>query len=141
MSLENIFGISASGLSAQQIRLNTTASNLANANNVASSPEQAYRAKIPVFESIYNQQLSFNGQNISQGVKVAGIAESKATIESRFQPGHPMADDKGYVYATNVNTIEETANMISASRDYQSNIEIMDTAKNLLLRTIDILNR
>jgi flagellar basal-body rod protein FlgC len=141
MSLEKVFGIAASGMSAQQVRLNTTASNMANADNVGSSPDTVYKAKVPLFEAVLSDQLgsAFETQGLSKGVQVKGIADSPAAIEKRFQPGHPMADENGYVYVTNVNTMEELANMISASRDYQTNVEVMNTSKSLMMQTLDIL--
>lgn len=142
MSLDKIFGISSSGMSAQQVRLNVTASNLANANQVSGDPNSVYKAKYPIFKTVMNQMLgaNFNGeQNLSSGVEVTGIGENKTGVEKRFQPGHPLADKEGYVYASNVNPVDELANMISASRAYQDNVEISNTAKTLYLRTLDLL--
>lgn len=129
MSLFNIFGISGSGMSAQSVRLNLTASNLANSESVASRPEDAYRARQPVFQSVLEDSMS-------SSVRTAGVVESAAKTEARYQPGHPLADEKGYVYASNVNSVEEMANMISASRSFQQNVEVMNTSKELLLRTL-----
>jgi len=128
MSLFNVFGISGSGMSAQSVRLNLTASNLANSESVASRPEDAYRARHPVFQSVLEEA--------GVGVRTAGVVESAAETEARYAPGHPLADDKGYVYESNVNAIEEMANMISASRSFQQNVEVMNTSKELLLRTL-----
>ncbi len=128
MSLFNVFGISGSGMSAQSVRLNLTASNLANSESVASRPEDAYRARHPVFQSVLEEA--------GVGVRTAGVVESAAETEARYAPGHPLADDKGYVYESNVNAIEEMANMISASRSFQQNVEVMNTSKELLMRTL-----
>ena len=128
MSLFNVFGISGSGMSAQSVRLNLTASNLANSESVASRPEDAYRARHPVFQSVLEEA--------GAGVRTAGVVESAAETEARYAPGHPLADDKGYVYESNVNAIEEMANMISASRSFQQNVEVMNTSKELLMRTL-----
>ena len=129
MSLFNVFNISGSGMSAQSVRLNLTASNLANAESVAGRPEDAYKARHPVFQSVLDDASSAS-------VRTAGIVESGAETEARYEPGHPMADENGYVYASNVNSVEEMANMISASRSFQQNVEVMNTSKELLLRTL-----
>jgi flagellar basal-body rod protein FlgC len=129
MSLFNVFGISGSGMSAQSVRLNVTASNLANSESVATRPEDAYRARQPVFQALLDDATG-------SGVRTAGVVESQAESAARYAPGHPLADDKGYVYESNVNPIEEMANMISASRSFQQNVEVMNTSKELLLRTL-----
>jgi flagellar basal-body rod protein FlgC len=129
VSLFNVFGIAGSGMSAQSVRLNLTASNLANAQSVATRPEDAYRARHPVFQSILDGASS-------TGVRTAGIVHSDAKSEARYAPGHPLADESGYVHTSNVNTMEEMANMISASRSFQQNVEVMNTSKELLLRTL-----
>lgn len=129
MSLFNVFAIAGSGMSAQSARLNLTASNLANSQSVATRPEDAYKARHPVFQTVLNDAKSAT-------VRTAGIVESNADTEARYMPGHPLADDKGYVYASNVNSMEEMANMMSASRSFQQNVEVMNTSKDLLLRTL-----
>lgn len=134
MSLYNIFEISGSAMSAQTIRLNTTASNIANADSVASSDGEVYRARHPVFSSVMNQL----GQAQSGGVRVAGIVESQAEAIARYQPENPMADDEGYVYAPNISLVEEMANMISASRSYQSNVQVANMTKSLLTKTLTL---
>jgi len=136
MSLFNILDVAGSGMSAQSVRLNVVASNLANADNVSSSEAEAYRAKQPVFEAIYAAARdSDTGVN---GVRVASINENDTPIQSRYMPGNPLADENGYVYGSNVNTIEEMVNMISASRSYQNNVEVMNTTKQMLLRTLSL---
>lgn len=134
MSLMSIFNISGSGMSAQSVRLNTTASNLANANSVSSSLDTTYKARQPVFAAIQDDAL--NELNASAGVQVAAIVESSAPLQSEYNPSHPMADEKGYIYKPNVNVVEEMANMISASRTYQTNVEVARTAKDMLQRTL-----
>jgi len=138
MSFFNIFDVAGSGMSAQTIRLNTVASNLANADTLSSSEANAYRAKEPVFEVMYDAALG-KGSSIN-GVRVNSIKESTAPIQSRYMPGNPLADERGYVYSSNVNTIEEMVNMISASRSYQNNVEVMNTSKEMLLRTLTLGN-
>ena len=136
MGLFNIFDVAGSGMSAQSIRLNTIASNMANADNVSSSEADAYRAKEPVFEAIYGEM---RGQdNNIKGVRVSAVKESNAPIQARYMPDNPQADAKGYVYGSNVNSIEEMVNMISASRSYQNNVEVMNTSKQMLLRLLTL---
>jgi len=135
MSLYNIFNISGSAMSAQSIRLNTTASNIANADAVTSSSGQVYKARHPVFSTIFQ---NVSNQNQVGGVRVAGIVESQAEAVARYQPDNPLADDKGYVYAPNISLVEEMANMISASRSYQSNVQVANMTKSLLTRTLSL---
>src|SRR5687768_15066548 len=120
MSSFKAFDIAGSGMAAQTVRLNTTASNLANADSVSGDPATVYKARHPVFEA----------------VKVTGIYESTAPASARYEPGNPLADAKGYVYSPAVNVVEEMVNMISASRSYQNNVEVMNTSKELLLATL-----
>jgi flagellar basal-body rod protein FlgC len=140
MSLTNIFDIAGSAMNAQSIRLNTTASNLANADAAASSSEETYRGRHPVFTALNNDVLDIdannNGTNI--GVKVLGIVESDAPLQPRYEPGHPLADDEGYVFYPNVNPVEEMANMISASRSFQMNVEVMNSAKQMMQRVLTL---
>lgn len=136
MSLFSIFNVAGSGMSAQSIRLNTVASNLSNADNVSSTREGAYHAKEPVFAAIYGAMRG-DGKSVD-GVRVAGIRESNAPIQARYMPDNPQADANGYVYGSNVNPIEEMVNMISASRSYQNNVEVMNTSKQMLLRTLTL---
>ena len=133
MSLFNVFEVSGTALHAQTLRLNTTASNMANANTVSSSIDRTYRARHPVFAPMLND---FEQQQQGVGVKVLGIVESNAPLKREFNPNHPLADEEGFILLPNVNIAEEMANMISASRSYQSNIEMMNSAKQMMLRTI-----
>ena len=133
----NIFDIAGSGMSAQTLRLNTTASNMSNAETPASTAETAYRARYPIFKAIAEQ----HGLKADQGnvaVEVTGIYESTAAARKLFQPGHAMADKEGFVYLPNVNVVEEMANMISASRSYQMNVQVMNTAKSLMQKTLQL---
>ena len=136
MSLYNIFGIAGSALSASSVMLNTTASNMANAQSVTSSSGEAYRAKHPVFQTLYQSNRS--NQMQSPCVQVVDIVESDAEPLKKHAPDHPLADQDGYIYTANVNSIEEMANMISASRAYQTNLTVADTAKKLLQRTLTL---
>ena len=134
MSLFNVFGITASGMSAQSTRLNTTASNIANADSVSSSIDQTYRARHPVFAAA--MQKAAAGQDAAVGVNVLGIVESNKPLNIEYAPEHPMADKDGYIYKPNVNVIEEMTNMISASRSYQTNVQLANSAKNMLNKTL-----
>ncbi|MFK7815384.1 MAG: flagellar basal body rod protein FlgC [Gammaproteobacteria bacterium] len=136
MSLFNIFDISASGLSAQNTRLNTVASNLANAESISSTPEDAYRSRQPVFAAELQGQLNGPNASASAGLRTVGIVESQAENVAQYQPGNPLANEEGYIYLSNVNVMEEMTNMMSAKSSYQSNIEVLNTSKELLLQTL-----
>ncbi|MGD9943764.1 MAG: flagellar basal body rod protein FlgC [Burkholderiaceae bacterium] len=132
MSLMNIFGISGSAVSAQSQRLNTVASNLANADSVAGPDGQAYKSRQVVFQS---QSTGVAG---GVGVRVNDVVEDTTPGKREYDPKHPMADAEGYVTHSNVNVVEEMVNMISASRSYQNNIEVMNTTQQLLLKTLQL---
>lgn len=136
MALLNVFDIAGSALSAQSVRLNVTASNLANINSISSSSGSTYRARQPVFQPIYDSLMRSDASVI--GVKVTDIIESQAVLRQEYRPDHPYANEEGYVFLPNVNAIEEMANMISASRAYQNNIEVINASKEMLLRTLSI---
>jgi flagellar basal-body rod protein FlgC len=131
----NIFNIAGSAMSAQTVRLNTTASNLANADSVSTKPEDAYKARHPVFKTV---QAGFGANAVGQQVQVAGITQSTAEAQARYEPGNPLANADGYVYTSNVNTVEEMVDMLSASRSYQNNVEVMNTSKDLMLATLKL---
>jgi flagellar basal-body rod protein FlgC len=135
MSLYNVLDVAGSGMSAQSVRLNTTASNMANANSVSSSINETYRARHPVFAAEYKR--AFEDQQ-SVPVKVKGIVESDKPLIMEYSPEHPMANEKGYIFRPNVNVVEEMADMISASRSYQTNVSIADSAKQMLARTLTL---
>lgn len=132
MSLFSIFNVSGSAMSAQAQRLNVVASNLANADSATSASGEAYRAKQVVFEATPAQDAS------STGVKVRQVIEDPSPLKQVYDPKHPMADEKGYVSMPNVNVVDEMVNMLSASRSYQTNVETMNAAKSLLLKTLTI---
>ncbi|MGB1090820.1 MAG: flagellar basal body rod protein FlgC [Oceanobacter sp.] len=146
MSLTNVFDIAGTGMNAQSIRMNTTASNLANADSASSSVDETYRARKPWFEVLNQQTLALNQQDqfseleaeFGHGVQVSGIVESDKPLQARFQPDHPMANEDGYVYYPNVNVVEEMTDMMSSSRSYQMNVEVMKTAKQMLQRTLTL---
>jgi len=134
MALLNIFDISGSALTAQAVRLNVIASNLANVDSVSSSLNKTYRARQPVFETVYHDVMQQEATNV--GVRVAGIVESNAPLRKEYRPAHPAANDEGYIFLPNVNAMEEMANMISASRNFQNNIEVINASKQMLLSTL-----
>ncbi len=137
MSLLGIFDISGSGMNAESLRLNVTASNLANADSVAPTEQSAYRSRHPIFAT---QLKAFSADPASDepgvGVRVLDVIQSGAAPLKRYQPDHPLADANGFVYGSNVNPVEELTNMISASRSFQGNVEVMTTARDLVLKTL-----
>mgnify|MGYP003411436288 CR=1 FL=1 len=133
MSMLNVFQIAGSALNAQSLRLNTTASNLANADSVVGEDGQPYRAKQVVFAA-----KPVAADPASVGVQVTQVVESAAPMRLVYEPGNPAANAEGYVEMPNVNVVEEMVNMISASRAYQNNAEVMNTAKALMQKTLAI---
>jgi flagellar basal-body rod protein FlgC len=139
MSSFKVLEIAGAGLSAQSVRLNTVASNLANADSVSGDPSTVYKARHPVFQAVHAAVgAAAGGQAAAAAVRVAGIVESQAPPTVRNDPGNPLADAQGNVYAPNVNVIEEMTDMISASRAYQNDVEVMSTAKDLMLATLKL---
>ena len=143
MSFTQLFNIASSGMSAQSIRLNTISSNLANAETASSTEAGAYRAREPVFqtgerpfEDAFNSALANSGV----GVKVDGIVESNAPVRKEYNPNSPLANQDGYVFMPNVTVSESMANMISASRAYQTNVEVMNTGKQMMMQTLQMGN-
>ena len=145
MSLASVFNIAGTGMSAQSTRLNTISSNIANAETVSSSVDQTYRARHPVFATVFQQSrgdgsgsLFAEQDQAGSGVQVLGIVEDQSSLVPRYEPNHPAADEGGYVYYPNVNVVEEMADMISASRAFQTNVEMMNTAKQMLQRVLTL---
>ncbi len=135
MSSFRIFDIAGSGMNAQNLRLNIVSSNLANVDAVSSSLEETYRARQPVFRAVLDQ---FDQRAPATGVQMAGVVESKAPLVREYSPDHAMADEEGYIYRPNVNAVEEMANMISASRAYQNNVEVLNSARQMMMATINL---
>ena len=143
MALFNIFNIAGSGMSAESVRLNTVASNLANADSVSSSSATAYKARYPVFQAIQSSLMSpesgaYPTQAADAAVQVRGIVETTAPGTANYAPGNPLADANGYVYSSNVNVVEQMADMISASRSYQNDAQVLETSKSLMLDTLKL---
>jgi len=136
MSLFDVFRVSGSALSAQSVRLNVTASNLANAETVSSSVEKTYRARQPVFATLLSEFSHGTEKHAGVGVQVMGIVESQSELRTRYEPEHSLANEDGYIFLPNVNVVEEMANLMSASRSYQNNVEAINTSKKLLMATL-----
>jgi flagellar basal-body rod protein FlgC len=141
--MENIFGIAGTALNAQLTRMNATASNLANAGTVATTAEEAFRARRPIFKTIVEEMLNkadtYNGQDIKGGIKIDKLVEDPAPVRRQLDPNNPLADKDGYVYQSNVNEVSEMVEMMAAARSYQNNVETVNTAKHLLMRTLDMM--
>ena len=142
MSLFNVFSIAGSALNAQTIRLNTTASNLANAESVDGDPNKVYRARHPVFQAMLDNPAmdltDANAGGAAAGVRVLGVVQSTTPPVARYEPGNPLANKDGYVYMSNVNPIEEMTNMMSANRSFATDVDAINTARDLLLKTIQM---
>jgi len=137
MSLFNTMTIASTSLTAQTTKLNTIAKNMANANTVASSPEQTYTAQAPLFRAVLDGQVDPN--DLSQmGVQVDDIVEVGGPARQEFNPAHPLADENGYIYKPDIDAATEMAEMMQASRSYQNSIEAINTAKQLVLRTLSL---
>jgi flagellar basal-body rod protein FlgC len=139
MALEDIFNTAGSALNAQTTRMNTTASNLANAGTVAGSEEEAFRGKKPLFKALMNEHMTHAGAQFVGGVKVDRIVNDPTPVKKVWEPGNPLADKEGYVFHSNVNEMSEMVDMMAASRAYQNNVEVVNTARQLMSRTLDII--
>ena len=138
MSFERLMSIAGTGMSAQLVRMNTTASNLANAGVVAGTDQGAFRAKRPVFQSLLHNAM-LGKESFEGGVRVDSIIDDPKPVKQVFEPNNPLADEDGYVFASNVNEIEELIEMMDASRAYQNNVEVISTVKQLMSRTLDVI--
>lgn len=138
MSLNAIFDIAGSAMTAETARLKASAGNLSNANVEASTPEEVYKAKYPIFQSVQENANQWMGDQIKAGVQLKGIYESDVEPERRYDPDNPVANEEGFVYAPKINYVEEMANVISSSRSYQMNIELLNTTKQLMQRTLQL---
>lgn len=138
MSMDSIFGIAGSALNAQMTRMNATASNLANAGTVAGSEKDAFRAKRPVFKALVDEQMTNAGAPYVGGVKIDRMFDDGAAPRRISDPSNPLADDKGYVYQSNVSEVSEMVEMMAAARSYQNNVEVINTARQLMMRTLEL---
>ena len=133
--IDNIFDVAGRSMSAQLVRLNTIASNLANAGNISGTEEEAYRAMKPVFKTTYAANVKDSGISTTE---VAGLVTTERRPERVYMPNHPMADDDGFVYSAAVNVEEEFVEMLETKRQYQNNIEVVTTLRALMMRTINL---
>jgi flagellar basal-body rod protein FlgC len=138
MSFNNIFGVAGSALNAQMVRMNASASNMANAGTTAGSEAAAFKAKRAIFQTILADQQSPSEQPADGGVKVIEITTDRTPNGKIHDPGNPDADADGFVYLSNVNEVTEMVEMMAAARSYQNNVEVVNTARQLMLRTIEI---
>jgi len=135
MSSMKIFDIAGSGMQAQSLRLNLVASNMANVDAVSSSAQETYRSRQPVFRAVLDQM---NTRGAAEGVRMVGVVESQAPLVGEYAPDHPMANDEGYIFRPNVNMVEEMANMISASRAYQNNVQVINASRQMMTAVINL---
>lgn len=138
MALDNIIGIAGTALNAQLTRMNATASNLANANTVSGTDKEAFRGKRTVFKALVDEQMLNAGSSYLGGVKVDRIANDDSPVRKVSDPDNPLADKDGFIYQSNVNEVTEMVEMMAASRSYQNNVEVINTARQLMMRTLDI---
>ena len=138
MALTDIFSIAGSALAAQSTRLNATASNMANASNVSSNEEDAYKGKRVVFRTLVEDQMMGNVLRPAGSVTIDRVVDDLAPHPKLYDPGNPMADDEGYVYKSNVEEVSEMVEMLAAARSYQNNVEVINTAKELMSRTLEV---
>ena len=138
MSMDNIFGIAGSALNAQLTRMNGTASNLANAGTMSSNEKDAFRGKRPVFKALMDEQMTNAGAPYVGGVKIDRMVDDSSPPRRVSDPKNPLADENGYVYQSNVSEVTEMVEMMAAARSYQNNVEVINTAKQLMMRTLDV---
>lgn len=138
MSLGNVFDIASSGMVAETARLTTSAQNMTNANVTVGNPNEVYQPRYPIFESVQEQANQWIGDDLKAGVKVKGTYVSDAAPSMRYEPNNPIADANGYVYTPNISTVEEMANMISASKSYQMDVNMFNMTKQLIQQTLQL---
>ena len=141
MSFENIMGIAGQAMDAQTIRINAAVSNIANADTQAGSPDDAFKAKRVVFKSILASEVNQDRGDPVGGVRVSEIAEDEKPAPAIYKPNHPDADENGYIYTSNVDVMTEMVDITAASRSYESVVEASNTAKRLMMRTIELLKK
>ncbi len=139
MALEHLFGIAGSALNAQTARMNAAASNLANAGSSAGSDKDAYRAKRLEFKTILEKHTNAGNNDLAGGVMVNRVADSTKPIARMSDPGNPSADKDGFVYLSNVNEMTEMVEMMASARSYQNNVEVVNTARALMLKTLEMI--
>ena len=138
MSIGTMFGIAGTALNAQLVRMNATASNLANAGSVAGTEAEAFKAKRVVFKALVDENMTNSGAQYVGGVKVDRMQDDGIPIQAMYDPSNPLADEGGYVYPSNVNEVTEMVEMMASARSYQNNVEVVNTARQLMLRTLEL---
>ena len=138
MSIGNIFGIAGTALNAQMTRMNATASNLANADTVSTKEDEAFRAKRPVFKALMRNEMVNAAAPYIGGVKVDHMTDDPTPVRKVFEPTNPLANEEGFVFHSNVNEMTEMVEMMAASRAYQNNVEVVNTTRQLMMRTLEI---
>jgi len=139
MSLAHIFGIAGTALNAQTVRINLSASNLANAGTTAPTEQEAFRGKRAVFQALLDKEKTNLGAPTVGGVKVSSVVDLKTAPPRIYEPGHPDADANGFLYKSNVSEVGEMVEMMAAARSFQNNVEVVNTARELSLRTLDTI--
>ena len=139
MSMDKIFGVAGSALAAQLVRMNTTASNLANAGNTAPTEEEAFKAKRVVFRTLINDEEVGDQTRYAGSIEVVNVFDDPMPPPKSYDPGNPSADADGYVYQRNVNEVSEMVEMTAAARSYRNNIEVINTAKQMMMRTLEVM--
>ena len=141
MSFENIMSISGAAMDAQTARINLAASNVANADTVDTTADKAFKAKRAVFETVLKDEIYRGKTLVSGSVKVSEVAEDSSVNPERYDPDHPLANEDGYVFGSNVNVMTEMVDIQAASRSFESSVEASNTAKRLMMRTIEMLQK
>ena len=139
MSMDKIFGVAGSALAAQLVRMNTTASNLANAGNTAPTEEEAFKAKRVVFRTLVDDMEVGDQTRYAGSIEVVNVFDDPMPPPKSYDPGNPSADADGYVYQSNVNEVSEMVEMTAAARSYRNNIEVINTAKQMMMRTLEVM--
>lgn len=139
MAIDRIIGIAGTALNAQMTRMNTTASNLANAGTVAGTEAEAFRAKRPVFRALLEERMTNAAAPYLGGVKVDHIVDDPAPVRRVHDPANPLADAEGFVFQSNVSEVTEMVEMMAAARSYQNNVEVINTARQLMMRTLEVV--
>ncbi|MDG2461197.1 MAG: flagellar basal body rod protein FlgC [Luminiphilus sp.] len=139
MSMDQVFQVAGSALAAQLVRMNTTASNLANASNTATTAEEAYRAKRVTFRTLISDEQVSGQMRYAGSIQVGNVVDDPTPSPRSYDPGNPSADADGYVYQSNVNEVSEMVEMTAAARSYRNNIEVINTAKQMIMRTLEVM--
>ena len=141
MKLDDIMSVAGAALEANTVRMNLAVSNIANAEVVAGNENDAFKAKRAVFRTILADEVDKRRGEVSGGVRIQEVIEDKTSHTVSFDPNHPDANEEGYVYLSNVNAMNELVEMTAAARSFETNVEALNTAKQLMLRTVELLKK